>query len=101
MGQFDHPNVIRLEGVVTRSRHLMIITEFMENGSLDAYLKVWSIFLRLSAASVFSCYWFSSPLGQLLPRVRVTADLENTNSLFARIYVCDHNNQFQKFCIFL
>ncbi|XP_076806394.1 ephrin type-B receptor 1-like isoform X1 [Clavelina lepadiformis] len=39
MGQFDHPNVIRLEGVVTKSRPLMIITEYMENGSLDAYLK--------------------------------------------------------------
>jgi len=40
MGQFDHDNVIRLEGVVTRSRPLMIITEFMENGSLDGYLRV-------------------------------------------------------------
>ncbi|XP_078488630.1 ephrin receptor epsilon [Ciona intestinalis] len=39
MGQFDHPNVIRLEGVVTKSRPLMIITEFMENGSLDAFLR--------------------------------------------------------------
>ncbi|KAJ6669273.1 hypothetical protein lerEdw1_008082 [Lerista edwardsae] len=36
MGQFDHPNIIRLEGVVTKSRPVMIITEFMENG---AYLK--------------------------------------------------------------
>jgi len=40
MGQFDHPNVIRLEGVVTRSRPHMIITEFMENGSLDSFLRV-------------------------------------------------------------
>ena len=40
MGQFDHPNVIRLEGVVTKSRPLMIVTEYMENGSLDTYLKV-------------------------------------------------------------
>lgn len=39
MGQFEHPNVIRLEGVVTRSRPLMIITEFMENGSLDNFLR--------------------------------------------------------------
>ena len=42
MGQFDHPNVIRLEGVVTRSRPLMIITEYVENGSLDEFLKVKS-----------------------------------------------------------
>ena len=40
MGQFDHPNVIRLEGVVTKTRPLMIVTEFMENGSLDKFLKV-------------------------------------------------------------
>lgn len=40
MGQFDHPNVLRLEGVVTRSSPERIITEFMENGPLDAFLRV-------------------------------------------------------------
>ncbi|XP_043069464.1 ephrin type-B receptor 1-B isoform X3 [Drosophila bipectinata] len=40
MGQFDHPNVIYLQGVVTRSNPVMIITEFMENGSLDTFLRV-------------------------------------------------------------
>ncbi|XP_075929047.1 ephrin type-B receptor 2-like isoform X1 [Petromyzon marinus] len=39
MGQFDHPNIIRLEGVVTKSRPVMIVTEFMENGSLDSFLR--------------------------------------------------------------
>uniref|UniRef100_A0A3P8XKA3 receptor protein-tyrosine kinase n=1 Tax=Esox lucius TaxID=8010 RepID=A0A3P8XKA3_ESOLU len=39
MGQFDHPNIIRLEGVVTRCKPVMIITEFMENGSLDTFLR--------------------------------------------------------------
>ncbi|NXR50343.1 EPHB2 protein, partial [Hippolais icterina] len=39
MGQFDHPNVIHLEGVVTKSSPVMIITEFMENGSLDPFLR--------------------------------------------------------------
>uniref|UniRef100_A0A665W162 receptor protein-tyrosine kinase n=1 Tax=Echeneis naucrates TaxID=173247 RepID=A0A665W162_ECHNA len=39
MGQFDHPNIIRLEGVVTRCKPLMIVTEYMENGSLDAFLR--------------------------------------------------------------
>ncbi|XP_036409671.1 ephrin type-A receptor 4-like isoform X2 [Megalops cyprinoides] len=39
MGQFDHPNVIRLEGVVTKCKPVMIITEYMENGSLDAFLR--------------------------------------------------------------
>ena len=40
MGQFDDPNVIYLEGVVTRSHPIMIVTEFMENGSLDSFLRV-------------------------------------------------------------
>uniref|UniRef100_A0A8C6LLK0 receptor protein-tyrosine kinase n=1 Tax=Nothobranchius furzeri TaxID=105023 RepID=A0A8C6LLK0_NOTFU len=39
MGQFDHPNIIRLEGVVTRSKPVMIVTEYMENGSLDSFLR--------------------------------------------------------------
>ena len=64
MGQFDDPNVIHLEGVITKGIgyyakclfswkvnpiHIvffsivlpkMIVTEFMLNGSLDHYLKV-------------------------------------------------------------
>lgn len=43
MGQFDHPNIIRLEGVVTKSRPVMIITEFMENGALDSFLRVRAV----------------------------------------------------------
>ncbi|XP_042211507.1 ephrin type-A receptor 4-A-like isoform X6 [Homarus americanus] len=40
MGQFEHPNVIFLQGVVTKSNPVMIITEYMENGSLDHFLRV-------------------------------------------------------------
>ena len=40
MGQFDDPNVIELLGVVTRTRPAMIVTEYMENRSLDTFLKV-------------------------------------------------------------
>ncbi|XP_078281259.1 ephrin type-A receptor 8 isoform X2 [Rhinoraja longicauda] len=39
MGQFDHPNIIRLEGVVTRNKPVMIVTDYMENGSLDSFLR--------------------------------------------------------------
>ncbi|KAG7269332.1 hypothetical protein CRUP_006690, partial [Coryphaenoides rupestris] len=39
LGQFDHPNVLKLEGVVTRIQPERIITEFMENGPLDAFLR--------------------------------------------------------------
>ncbi|XP_039517199.1 ephrin type-B receptor 3 [Pimephales promelas] len=40
MGQFDHPNVIHLEGVLTRSCPVLIVTEFMENGALDSFLRL-------------------------------------------------------------
>uniref|UniRef100_A0A671SF78 receptor protein-tyrosine kinase n=1 Tax=Sinocyclocheilus anshuiensis TaxID=1608454 RepID=A0A671SF78_9TELE len=39
MGQFSHKNIIRLEGVVTKFKDAMIITEHMENGALDQYLR--------------------------------------------------------------
>ncbi|KAJ3588707.1 hypothetical protein NHX12_009561 [Muraenolepis orangiensis] len=39
MGQFAHRNIIRLEGVVTKFKHAMIVTEYMENGALDKYLR--------------------------------------------------------------
>ncbi|XP_064643190.1 ephrin type-B receptor 1-B-like isoform X2 [Lineus longissimus] len=44
MGQFEDANVIYLEGVVTKSKQLssnpiMIVTEYMENGSLDTFLR--------------------------------------------------------------
>ncbi|XP_078454879.1 ephrin type-A receptor 4-like [Lampetra fluviatilis] len=39
MGQFEHPSIIRLEGVVTKTTPVMIITEYMENGSLDSFLR--------------------------------------------------------------
>lgn len=40
LGQFDHPNVLKLEGVITRSPPERIVTEFMENGPLDSFLRV-------------------------------------------------------------
>ncbi|RMB91270.1 hypothetical protein DUI87_32409 [Hirundo rustica rustica] len=39
MGQFDHSNVIRLEGVVTRGSPMMIVMEYMGNGLLDSFLR--------------------------------------------------------------
>ncbi|NXA43966.1 EPHA2 protein, partial [Eudromia elegans] len=39
MGQFGHHNVIRLEGVVSKHKPFMIITEYMENGALDKFLR--------------------------------------------------------------
>ncbi|XP_061647487.1 ephrin type-A receptor 6 isoform X1 [Phyllopteryx taeniolatus] len=59
MGQFDHPNIIRLEGVVTKSRPVMIVVEYMENGSLDSFLR--ASMLRL-AGNQFSVYPASCPM---------------------------------------
>uniref|UniRef100_A0A8D0CIF2 receptor protein-tyrosine kinase n=1 Tax=Scleropages formosus TaxID=113540 RepID=A0A8D0CIF2_SCLFO len=39
MGQFQHPNIIHLEGIITASCPVMIITEYMENGALDSFLR--------------------------------------------------------------
>ncbi|KAM9039087.1 ephrin type-A receptor 10 isoform X2 [Sarcophilus harrisii] len=39
LGQFDHSNIVRLEGVVTRGLTMMIVTEYMGNGALDDFLR--------------------------------------------------------------
>ncbi|VDN04876.1 unnamed protein product [Thelazia callipaeda] len=39
MGQFAHENVIQLIGVVTKNEPVMIVIEYMENGSLDQFLR--------------------------------------------------------------
>ncbi|KAJ8366543.1 hypothetical protein AAFF_G00350680 [Aldrovandia affinis] len=39
MGQFQHPNIIHLEGIVTASCPVMILTEYMDNGALDSFLR--------------------------------------------------------------
>ena len=61
MGQFEHPNVIFLQGVVTKSNPIMIITEFMENGSLDTFLRA-----NDGKFQVFNIF-FNYPLDLLKP----------------------------------
>ncbi|XP_041508401.1 ephrin type-A receptor 10 isoform X1 [Microtus oregoni] len=39
LGQFDHSHIVRLEGVVTRGNPLMIVTEYMDLGALDDFLR--------------------------------------------------------------
>ncbi|KAA8587351.1 hypothetical protein FQN60_016213 [Etheostoma spectabile] len=60
MGQFDHPNVIRLEGVLTRSCPVLIITEFMENGALDSFLRGGKIPIRWTAPEAIAFRKFTS-----------------------------------------
>ena len=40
MAQFKHPNVVKLYGSISRIDPIMIIMEYMDNGSLDRYLQV-------------------------------------------------------------
>ncbi|MEQ2157998.1 hypothetical protein GOODEAATRI_007609, partial [Goodea atripinnis] len=40
LGQFDHGNIIRLEGVITTGNTMMIVVESMANGALDSFLRV-------------------------------------------------------------
>uniref|UniRef100_A0A8I3S197 receptor protein-tyrosine kinase n=2 Tax=Canis lupus familiaris TaxID=9615 RepID=A0A8I3S197_CANLF len=102
MGQFDHPNIIRLEGVVTKrsfpaigveafcpsflragflnsiqaphpvpgggslppripaGRPVMIVVEYMENGSLDSFLRGGKIPIRWTAPEAIAYRKFSS-----------------------------------------
>ncbi|XP_038131902.1 ephrin type-A receptor 7-like isoform X1 [Cyprinodon tularosa] len=39
LGQFDHGNIIRLEGVITTGNTMMIVEESMANGAMDAFLR--------------------------------------------------------------
>eukprot|EP00041_Stephanoeca_diplocostata_P029852 m.889599 g.889599 ORF g.889599 m.889599 type:complete len:1676 (+) comp23645_c0_seq10:289-5316(+) len=43
MAQFDHPNIIRLVGVVTDAQPIMIVVELAEGGSLFEYLRKHSV----------------------------------------------------------
>ena len=39
LGQFQHPNIVRLHGVVTVSDPVMILLELMKKGDLKKYLQ--------------------------------------------------------------
>ena len=47
MGQFHHPNVVELYGVISRVEPVMIVMEFLHKGSLDRYLQVLCIDMRI------------------------------------------------------
>lgn len=62
LGQFQHPNVLRLEGVVTKSRPLMVLTELMELGPLDSFLRVSLAWEREEGPWVMASWQFSTVL---------------------------------------
>ena len=62
---FDHLSIIALKGVVTKYRPLMILTEFMDNGSLDEFLrlnrgKITGKIDKGSSQSIDNLYSFST-----------------------------------------
>ncbi|XP_069623665.1 ephrin type-B receptor 4 isoform X3 [Ranitomeya imitator] len=60
MGQFQHPNIIHLEGVITNNCPVMIITEYMENGALDSFLRGGKIPIRWTAPEAIAFRKFTS-----------------------------------------
>lgn len=68
MGQFQHPNIIHLEGIITASCPVMILTEFMENGALDSFLRV-SVASLAHAQTAPSRLSFFNPAVCLLPQL--------------------------------
>ena len=75
MGQFQHPNIIHLEGIITASCPVMILTEFMENGALDSFLRVSAKprnthvenALSLNSSLIFQPTCFLSPAAERQP----------------------------------
>ena len=52
MAQFKHPKIVSLVGLVTQGEPVLICLEFMELGSLRAYLKSELVFEKLSDADL-------------------------------------------------
>uniref|UniRef100_A0A452U5H7 receptor protein-tyrosine kinase n=1 Tax=Ursus maritimus TaxID=29073 RepID=A0A452U5H7_URSMA len=62
MGQFNHPHILHLEGVICRQGQepIMIITEFMQNGALDAFLRGGKIPIRWTAPEAIAHRTFTT-----------------------------------------
>ncbi|KAI4895702.1 hypothetical protein NFI96_030696, partial [Prochilodus magdalenae] len=64
LGQFDHSNIVRLEGVITRGSTMMIVVECMINGALDSFLRFVVIVLLFCGVvvsylnTVELCIWW-------------------------------------------
>lgn len=87
MAQFRDPNILQLKGVVTKTVPTMIISEFMENGSLDRFLMAnRGQFSVLQLVNML--HGISSGMRYLSDMQYVHRDLAARNILVSEDYVC-------------
>lgn len=80
MGQFDHPNVIHLEGVLTRSCPVLIVTEFMENGALDSFLRVSSGIIDTRNQNCRNLFRNFQPIDDLSLRLHIQCHVQRNGN---------------------
>uniref|UniRef100_A0AAV2K8D1 Uncharacterized protein n=1 Tax=Knipowitschia caucasica TaxID=637954 RepID=A0AAV2K8D1_KNICA len=84
LGQFDHCNIIRLEGVITTGNTMMIVEESMCNGSLDSFLRkhegqLSAVQLMDTMAAVASGMKYLTEMGFIHKRLAAHKVLVNSN----------------------
>ncbi|XP_027697115.1 ephrin type-A receptor 1 [Vombatus ursinus] len=87
MSQFNHQHILHLEGVVTKRKPIMIITEFMENGALDAFLRAQEEQLA-SGQLVSMLQGIASGMSHLSDHRYVHRDLAARNILVSQNLCC-------------
>ncbi|CAI8017003.1 Ephrin type-A receptor 4a (Fragment) [Geodia barretti] len=94
IGQFKHPNIVKLHGVVTVEEPMMIVMEFMANGDLKNYLI--SLITdpdppeqdQLSQLCLTFCRQIASGMSYLADKAFVHRDLAARNILVSKDKVC-------------
>lgn len=93
MAELNHPNLIRLFGVVSRERPICIVTEYMEHGCLLEYIRAhFHILKDRSLDLLHICYQVCDAMAHLESNNFIHRDLAARNCLVGRqlvVKVCD------------